>query len=161
VCVQIIKAKLAGRAPLEAAELIPLEQAVAEAKSNGLRDDSPALRAGLELKSRLESILVLQEEMKSALESKDSKLQDFRKLLEKADKLDVSKDVRSLANIAPHAFVCVCVCVCVCAATVFSQSLHVFCVIFAKCSRQWFRRRVACAFVREVARVHCVSNVSM
>lgn len=82
-----------GRAPLEASELIPLEQAVGEAKANGLRDDSPALKAGLELKNRLEGILVLQEEIKAAIDNRESKLADFRKLMEKADKLDVSRDV--------------------------------------------------------------------
>jgi len=90
---KIIKAKLSGRAPLEASELVPLEAAVDEAKANGLRDDSPALRAGLELKNRLEAILVLQEEIRAALENSESKLADFRKLAEKADKLDVNKDM--------------------------------------------------------------------
>ena len=82
-----------GRAPLAAAELVPLEKAVEEARSNGLRDDSPALRAGLDLKARIEGILVLQEEIKAALDNKESKLADFRKLMEKADKVDINRDV--------------------------------------------------------------------
>ena len=51
----------------EASELAPLAAAIVEAKGNGLSDDSPALVAGIELKSKLEKTLVLQVQLLAAM----------------------------------------------------------------------------------------------
>jgi hypothetical protein len=55
-------------------------------------DDSPALRAGIDLKSRLEKILVLQEDMEAALRG-EPKLSELRALLHRADQLDINAEV--------------------------------------------------------------------
>ena len=88
----MLTARMKSRKPWEAGELAPLAEAIVEAKGNGLSDDSPALRAGIELKSKLEKTLVLQEDMEAALRS-EPKLSELRNLLHRSDQLDVNPEV--------------------------------------------------------------------
>jgi hypothetical protein len=62
--------------------------------SRPVSDDSPALRAGLDLKARLEKVLVLQDDMETALRG-EPKLSELRALLHRADQLDINAEVRA------------------------------------------------------------------
>lgn len=86
---KMINTKLEGRQALEPSEVAPLEAAIEEASGNGLPDDSPTMKEGKALKTRLENMLVLQGEMQEALDADAPAIKDVRKLLQRADDLEM------------------------------------------------------------------------
>ncbi len=72
---------------ISAADLQPLDAAIASAKEGGLSDDSPFLKQALEARERLQAVVLVQASILSALEG-DS-LKTMKKIMDKAEDLEL------------------------------------------------------------------------
>lgn len=82
-----VTVKAESKAGVSTADLEPLVQAMADAKKQGLPDDSPFFLQAKQAKERIESVLQVQSEIAKALES-DS-LRVMKRILDKAEDLDL------------------------------------------------------------------------
>lgn len=78
-----VKMKAGNKTGLLASDLEPLRAALDDGREKGLTDDSPAVKQGEELYSRMEEVIVIQGELEAALQTSDIKT--VKKVLDRAD----------------------------------------------------------------------------